>query len=417
MNATAENVKRDDLFFVSLFRNALLKKLAQISDAKLTISDPIGETSLGAEDANLVAKLTILDNTFYSRVALGGSIAAAETYMDGLWYSDDLLKLVQIMVRNRELLDTIDSGLVGLGNKLLMLWHLGNRNTAMGSRKNIAAHYDLGNDFFNLFLDERMMYSSATFYQPDLSLEQAATLKLQRICEKMQLSAADHVLEIGSGWGGFAIYAAKEYGCKVTTTTISPAQFTATAQLVRAAGLEQQITVLQQDYRELQGKYDKLVSIEMIEAVGYQFLDSYLNICSNLLKSDGLALIQAITIEDWRYSKALRSVDFIQRYIFPGSFIPSVTAIINSLSRGSRLRLVNLEDQGDSYALTMNHWRQRFMSRLDKVREQGYSDEFIRMWEFYLAYCEGGFLEKSISNVQLLLAKPGNRRQQWLPLN
>jgi len=308
----------------------------------------------------------------------------------------------------------MEGGLASLANKLLTFWHRRNQNTAEGSRRNIAAHYDLGNDFFALFLDKHGMYSSGTYYLPDMSLEEASEAKLERICQKLDLKTTDHLIEIGTGWGGFAAYAAKNFGCKITTTTISAEQFNAAEQRMLREGVADKVTVVMQDYRDLQGQYDKLVSIEMIEAVGHQFLDTYLAKCASLLKADGLALIQAITIEDQRYQQALKNVDFIQRYIFPGSFIPSVSAIVNSSAKQSDLRLISLEDQGESYALTLNHWRQRFTKKLDEIRLQGFSEEFIRMWVFYLCYCEGGFLEKSTSSVQVLFAKPQNRRAQWL---
>jgi len=359
-------------------------------------------------------EITVSDLDFYRKLALGGSIGVAEAYMNKLWETNDLTKVMQIMLRNRDLLDSMEGGLATLANKLLIIWHQRNQNTTAGSRKNIAAHYDLGNDFFALFLDPHGMYSSGTFYFPDMSLEQASSAKLERICQKLDLQATDHLIEIGTGWGGFAAYAAKNYGCKITTTTLSVEQFNAAEQRMRNAGVSDKVTVIMQDYRDLQGHYDKLVSIEMIEAVGHQFLDTYLAKCASLLKPEGLALIQAITIEDQRYQQALKSVDFIQRYIFPGCSIPSVSAIINSSVQQSDLRLINLEDQGESYALTLKHWRERFMSRLEEVRQQGYNEEFIRMWEFYLCYCEGGFMEKSTSSVQLMFAKPENRRAQWL---
>ena len=354
--------------------------------------------------------------SFYRQVALGGSIGAAESYMDQYWQANDLCRVIQIFVRNRDLLNSMESGLAILANQLLKVWHFSYRNSQQGSRRNIAAPYDLGNELFALFLDQHSMYSSATFYHPDLSLEDASTAKLERICQKLQLQPDDHILEIGTGWGGFAIYAAKNYGCHITTTTISKEQFQAAQQRVIDAGVADRVTILMEDYRDLQGRYDKLVSIEMIEAVGHHYLDTYLKQCAALLKPNGLALIQAITIEDSYYYQALKSVDFIKRYIFPGSFIPCVSAIVASAARSTDLRLINLEDQGESYALTLNHWRKRFLAALDQVRAQGYNEEFIRMWEFYLCYCEGGFKEKSISNVQLLLAKPGNRRPQWLPV-
>ena len=415
MNTTVETLSTQSSRLDLFLRRSLLDKLAHIEQARITITDPLGQYELGSgSDEDLRAEISVADLGFYRKLALGGSIGAAEAYMDKLWNADDLTKVIQIMVRNRDLLDSMEGGLATLANKLLTFWHQHNQNTTEGSRRNIAAHYDLGNDFFALFLDQHGMYSSGTFYLPDMSLEEASEAKLERICQKLDLKATDHLIEIGTGWGGFAAYAAKHFGCKITTTTISVEQFNAAEQRMLKEGVADKVTVIMQDYRELQGQYDKLVSIEMIEAVGHQFLDTYLAKCASLLKADGLALIQAITIEDHRYQQALKNVDFIQRFIFPGSFIPSVSAIVNSSAKQSDLRLINLEDQGESYALTLNHWRQRFIKQLDEVRQQGFSEEFIRMWEFYLCYCEGGFLEKSTSSVQVLFAKPQNRRVQWL---
>jgi len=288
--------------------------------------------------------------------------------------------------------------------------HWLNSNTAEGSRKNIAAHYDLGNEMFQLFLDPTMMYSSAMFNNTTDTLQQASELKLKTICDKLDLKPTDHVIEIGTGWGGFSIYAAKNYGCKVTTTTISEQQFQLAKARVEATGLGDKITLLLDDYRHLQGQYDKLVSIEMIEAVGYQFYDTYFSKVNALLKPDGLALIQAITITDQRYESARKSVDFIQRYIFPGSCIPSNTAMLNSITGKTDLRLFDLEDIGPHYATTLRMWRENFFSNISKVRTLGYSEEFIKMWEFYLCYCEGGFEERALGNVHLLLSKPDNRR-------
>ena len=417
MNAVVAPLSKNPTRIDLLLRKAFLDKLAHLENAVLTISDALGECELGSEATDgLRARIDVLDMSFYRQVALGGSIGAAESYMDRDWQADDLCRVIQILVRNRDLLDSMEGGLATLANQLLKVWHFANRNSQQGSRKNIAAHYDLGNALFALFLDQHGMYSSATFYHPELSLEEASTAKLERICRKLHLQPDDHLLEIGTGWGGFATYAAKNYGFRITTTTISKEQYQAAQQRIADAGVADRVTVLMQDYRDLQGRYDKLVSIEMIEAVGHHYLDTYLKQCAALLKPSGLALIQAITIEDRYYYQALKSVDFIKRYIFPGSFIPCVSAIVASASRCTDLRLINLEDQGESYALTLNNWRKRFMAALDQVRAQGYNEEFIRMWEFYLCYCEGGFKEKSISNVQCLLAKPGNRRQQWLPV-
>jgi cyclopropane-fatty-acyl-phospholipid synthase len=291
-------------------------------------------------------------------------------------------------------------------------WHALRRNTRRGSRSNIAAHYDLGNDFFRLFLDDNLMYSSAIYAADDETLEVASARKLERICRKLALSPTDRVVEIGSGWGGFALHAAGRYGCHVTTTTISRAQFDLARERVRAAGLESRIEVLLEDYRDLGGRYDKLVSIEMIEAIGHQYLETYFAKVGSLLHDHGLALIQAITIEDHRYEQALRAVDFIKRHVFPGSFIPSISTMLGAAARRSDLKLFHLDDIGPSYALTLAAWRERFQRAAGTVRSLGYDERFTRLWDFYLAYCEGGFRERSIGAVQMLLARPGCRRAQ-----
>ena len=294
-------------------------------------------------------------------------------------------------------------------------WHALRRNTRTGSRRNIAAHYDLGNDFFRLFLSEDLMYSSALYAGADDTLEAASTRKLDRICEKLQLSPGDHVVEIGTGWGGFALHAARTRGCRVTTTTISREQHALASQRIAEAGLQERVTVLLSDYRDLQGQYDKLVSIEMVEAIGAHYMQAYFATLGRLLKPDGLGLVQAITIEDHRYAQALRSVDFIKRHIFPGSFIPSIAALLDAKSRSTDLALVHLEDFGPSYARTLHDWRERFTANREQARAQGYDERFLRMWAFYLAYCEGGFLERSIGVAHLLLAKPGYRGPSYLP--
>lgn len=292
---------------------------------------------------------------------------------------------------------------------MLKAFHFFNRNTKEGSRNNISAHYDLGNGFFTLFLDQSMMYSSAIYPQCDASLAEAAEFKLQRVCEKLQLKPQDHLLEIGTGWGGLAIYAATHYGCRVTTTTISREQYDFACARIKSLGLEDRIKVLFDDYRDLQGQFTKLVSIEMIEAVGHEHYDQYFSTCSALLAPDGLMLIQAITIADQRYEQAKKSVDFIQRYIFPGGSLPSIAVIAESIKRNTDLTIVQMEDIGEHYAQTLKHWREAFLAKLEQVRAQGFDERFIRMWEFYLCYCEGGFMERSIGTAQLLFAKPGYR--------
>jgi len=397
-------------------RGQLHARLSRLRGGQILIQDPAGDVLLGdASDPDaLRATLRVHHPDFYRQVASNGSVGAGEAYMDGAWDSDDLVSLVRLLVRNRDLLDGVETGVARLGGLAMQAWHALRRNTRSGSRRNISAHYDLGNQFFSLFLDSSMMYSSAMFAEGD-SLEQASQRKMDRICQKLDLRPSDHLVEIGTGWGGMALHAAQKFGCRVTTTTISREQHALASKRVQDAGLGDRVSVLLDDYRDLRGEYDKLVSIEMIEAIGHQYLDTYFEKCASLLRPDGIALVQAITIEDDRYQQALRSVDFIKRHVFPGSFIPCVSAMVDAAARAGKLRLVNLEDFGGSYATTLAHWRSRFMSRLDQVRGQGYDERFIRMWEFYLCYCEGGFLERSISDVQLLFARGGNRRDQYLP--
>ena len=292
---------------------------------------------------------------------------------------------------------------------LYQLAHRLNRNTKRGSRKNIAAHYDLGNDFFKLFLDETMMYSSGIYETPESTLFDASTAKIERICQKLRLSPQDHLLEIGTGWGGFALHAARNFGCKVTTTTISREQYELATRRIADAGLSDRVTVVMEDYRDLKGQYDKLVSIEMIEAVGHEFFDTYFQCCSRILKPDGLFVLQGITIADQLYQGYIRRVDFIQRYIFPGGCLPSVTHVCDVLTRSTDLRLTHLEDFAVHYAKTLRDWRARFFNRIDEVKQLGFDDRFIRMWDYYLCYCEGAFLERNCGLVQMVFAKPGCR--------
>ena len=398
-------------------RSAVLARLAGLKHERIIIEDAGERIVCGqdAEDAELIVALRVHDRRFYSDLALGGSMGAGEAYIAGSWSTDDLTALVQIMIRNRAVMEGLDSGLARLANPARKLLHYFNRNTKNGSRRNIAAHYDLGNEFFELVLDKSLMYSCAIFERPDASLEEAARAKVDRICRKLDLHAHDHLIEIGTGWGGFAIHAAKNYGCRVTTTTISRAQHDYAVKKIAEAGLSGRITVLFKDYRDLTGQFDKAVSIEMIEAVGHHFLDAYFRKCGELLKPDGMMLLQAITITDREYAGAIRRVDFIKKYIFPGSFIPSVTALCDSITRASDLRLSHLEDLTPNYAETLKHWRLRMFANVEKVRALGYPEEFIRMWEFYLRYCEGGFRERYIGDVQMLLTKPECRAAPILP--
>lgn len=372
-----------------------------------TVTGQVGDAT-----SDLQCHIAVLDSTLFSLVVQQGVLGAAEGYLRGYWTCDDLVVLVQILVRNRDRLDQMNSSLVARFSQLaLRLWYAGRRNDIQGSQRNIAEHYDLSNDFFKLFLDPTLMYSSAVFESRNQTLDAASIHKLDLICQKLELKPFDHVVEIGSGWGGFAIYAAKHYGCQVTTVTISHAQYDEAIARVKQAGLEHRVTVRMQDYRDIQGQFDKLVSIEMIEAVGHQYLSTYFEQCRKLLKPNGLALIQAITIDDARYEKALKTVDYIKRYIFPGSFIPCTSLLVDQAAK-QNLRTVGLQDIGQSYALTLNHWRQRFFTALPEVRELGFDERFIRMWEFYLCYCEGGFKEGAISTIQLLLQARLNQMHQ-----
>ncbi len=392
-----------------LLRERLLAQMALLKGGRVSLSDAIGHTDLGDAGSDLVIHLEVRDATFYRAVAAQGSVGAGEAYMDGHWHCDDLVGLIRLLVRNRDLVDGMETGLARLGGWALRAWHALRRNTREGSRRNIAAHYDLGNDFFSLFLSSDLMYSSALWAGEDDTLEAASTRKLDAICRKLQLRPSDRVIEIGTGWGGFALHAARHWGCHVTTTTISQEQHALATQRVQQAGLQDRITVLLQDYRDLAHTYDKLVSIEMVEAIGAPYLEAYFDKLGRLLKPEGLALVQAITIEDHRYEQAVGAVDFIKRFIFPGSFIPSVNALLAAKTRASDLALVHLEDFGLSYARTLQAWRSRFMAALPQARAQGFDERFIRMWDFYLAYCEGGFRERSIGVAHLLMAKPGYR--------
>ena len=391
-----------------LYKKIIHQRLSQIKDAHIIIKDGKSINKFG-KPGNLSAKINILDTVFYKTIILGGTIGASESFIRGEWSSPNLTNVIRVLARNTEAQDKLENLFTLLSQPFLKVMHKLNENSVRGSKKNISRHYDLSNDFFSLFLDKNMMYSSAIYKSRKTSLEDASTNKLDVICKKLNLKKTDHVIEIGTGWGGFAIYAAKNYGCKVTTTTVSIEQYKFSKQKIKDAGLGKKIKVLLKDYRLLKGQYDKLVSIEMIEAVGYQFYDEYFKIIGQLLKNDGEALIQAITIKDQRYSKAIQSVDFIQKYIFPGSCIPSITAIQNSLTSSTDLVINDIRDIGHHYARTLADWRKRFLKNKQEIRKLGFDDKFLRMWLFYFAYCEGGFEEKVISDIHLHITKPGYR--------
>ncbi len=395
-----------------LGKRLFLQALSRFELGELTVLVPAtGERHVFGRrtpDCDLHATLEILHPQTFADAAFGGTVGGGEAYIRGFWRTDDLTAVVRMFVANRAAMESFEGAAAWLADPLRRVLHHFNRNSMDGSRRNISAHYDLGNDLFALFLDETMMYSCAVFERESTTLHEAQLAKLDRICRRLQLSHGDHLVEIGTGWGGLALHAAQHYGCRVTTTTISREQHDWARRRFEQAGLLQsgQVTLLLEDYRNLTGTYDKLVSVEMIEAVGHQYLDTYTAKCASLLKPDGAMLLQAITIQDQVYESALKSVDFIQRFIFPGSFIPSVAAITDSLRRATDMKVFHLEDIGPHYATTLRKWRDNFLARLPEVRQLGYPDAFIRMWEFYLCYCEGGFLERQIGDVQMLLTKP-----------
>ncbi|MCX5510001.1 class I SAM-dependent methyltransferase [Pseudomonas sp. BJa3] len=394
----------------SLARNAVLAQLGKLRHGHLRLLCHGRQWTFGDPGSALQAEIEILEDAAWSLIAGNGSIGAGEAYIHGYWRSPDLALVTRLFVANLDVLDALEGGLARLGRPALRLLHRLNRNNRSGARRNILAHYDLGNTLFEQLLDPTMMYSAAQFEYPGQSLEQAQQHKLERICQRLELSAQDHLLEIGCGWGSLAIHAATRHGCRVTTTTLSHAQYTYTLQRVKDLGLEQRVTVLCDDYRDLTGTFDKLVSIEMIEAVGHRYLPVYFRQCASLLKPDGLMLLQAITIRDQRYARARRSVDFIQRYIFPGGALPSLSVLLDTASRRTALNLVHLEDFGVDYAITLGHWRDNLRQARGTLADLGYDETFQRLWEFYLCYCQGGFEERAIGVAQLLWAAPQARR-------
>ncbi|MBV4491246.1 SAM-dependent methyltransferase [Pseudomonas oryzicola] len=384
----------------------VLAQLGKLRHGYLRVTHGGQQWCFGSADSPLRAELEMLDDRAWRLIACNGSIGAGEAYIHGYWRSPDLAAVTRLFVANLEVLDAMESGLARLGRPALRLLHWLNRNSRRGARRNILAHYDLGNALFEQLLDPTMMYSAAMFEHDGQSLEQAQLNKLEHICQKLRLHPGDHLIEIGCGWGSLAIHAATQYGCRVTTTTLSEAQYAHTRQRVEALGLAQRVTVLREDYRDLRGTFDKLVSIEMIEAVGHRYLPDYFNQCARLLKPDGLMLLQAITIRDQRYHQARRSVDFIQRYIFPGGALPSLTVLLHNATRHTPLNLVHLQDFGLDYARTLRHWHDNLRQSRSALAALGYDDAFQRLWEFYLCYCQGGFEERAIGVAQLLLAAP-----------
>lgn len=394
-----------------LFRRIALVRLADFDSGRLIVRDALGTAVCGAGDAETV-EIIVTDMSFYRDLCIRGSLGAAAGYMDGKWHCNDLTGAFRLFARNAAQADGMDHGLARLSARLQSLRHWWRRNTPAGSRRNIREHYDLGNELFALFLDDTMTYSAGIYPDGDSTLLEASNNKLDVICRKLRLGPSDHVLEIGAGWGSFAIHAARRYGCRVTTTTISGAQYELAARRIAEQGLEGRIELLKKDYRELRGGFDKLVSIEMVEAVGHAHLGTYFGACSRLLKNDGLMLVQAISMPEQRYRQYLKNRDFIQRYVFPGSCCPALSAMLDAVRETTDMKLVDLEDIAAHYARTLQDWRRNFDRREPEVRALGYPDRFVKMWRYYLSYCEAGFAERYLSDYQLLFAKPGNRMEE-----
>lgn len=390
-------------------RSLVDQQLSQLRRGSLQLVDALGARSYG-DRSDLQTTMRVHNPSLYRQAVLGGELAVAEAYFRGDWDCDDLTKLFRIFARNGASSARFNRGVAMLANWVHRTYHWWRDNSRIGSRRNIQAHYDLGNDFFRLWLDETMAYSSAVFLRSDASLQEASTEKFDRIARKMALCPTDQVLEIGTGWGGFALHAAGRYGCHVTTTTISQEQLQLANQRVAAADLADQISLLSLDYRDLSGAYDKLVSIEMIEAVGHRHLDSFFQKCSQLLRPSGSLLVQAIVMPERDHDDYLRSVDFIQRFVFPGGCLPSLGSMLHSVAKVTDLRLIHVEDLSPHYAETLRRWRQGFRAKADQIRALGYKEELIRLWDYYLCYCEAAFMENCVQVLQIQWEKPESHR-------
>jgi cyclopropane-fatty-acyl-phospholipid synthase len=397
-----------------LARALVHQRLAAIHHGQLSVEDFRGTRRFGAGSDLPPASLRVLDPRFYRRVALSGSLGFAESYLRGEWTADDLTGLLRVFARNVTRRGGGRWAHAALARPLARLGHALRANSRRGSRRNIEAHYDLGNAFYALFLDETMTYSCGIFPDPPGTLREASVRKLDLVCRKLGLGPNHRVLEIGTGWGSFALHAARTCGCRVTTTTISPAQRQMALERVRAAGLSDRIEVLGTDYRDLSGTFDRLVSIEMIEAVGHANLPAYFRACADRLRPDGAMLLQAITMPDRDYQEYLASADFIQRHVFPGSSLPSLGSIAGAVAR-TDLRIDHVESIGRHYGETLRRWRAAFTDRLPEVRTLGFDERFVRLWTYYLCYCEAGFEENYVDDLQIVLAKPAWKAPSALP--
>ena len=396
----------------SFFKSILFRKLKGINNGELTIIDGAKKHTFGSAGSAFKAELEVYSQEFYVFLGSGGTNGAAEAYTAGYWSSKNLVTLIQLIIKNKNTLLGLESGLARLTNPITKFIHKQRQNTLQGSKNNILAHYDLSNDFYKLWLDPTMTYSSGIFSRKESSMQDASVEKIDRICRKLNLSNKDNVLEIGTGWGSFAVHAAKNYGCKVTTTTISDNQFQYASELISNEGLNDKITLLSKDYRELEGVFDKVVSIEMIEAVGAEYVPGFFEKASSLLKKNGLMVLQGITYNDPNFDAYKNSVDFIRKYIFPGSCLVAMPQILNAIKEKTDMVMIDSEDITQHYAKTLEIWREDFQKALPQVKELGFSESFTRIWSFYLVYCEAGFLENLIGDFQLVFAKPDSKNTQ-----
>ncbi len=398
----------------SFYQDTVLKLLSKMDNGRLDLTLSSGETiSIGNGQGNISANITVTNDEFYKRLILFGDIGFGEAYVDGLWETDNITNVIRWVLHNIENAPGVSGSKTQTLALNLLKWynklsHFKRANTVEGSRKNISEHYDLNNDFFASFLDPTMTYSSAYYYKDGLSLEEAQLAKYERLCKQLHLKPTDHVLEIGSGWGGNAIYMAKNYGCKVTSLTISEEQHKLAVERVEAEGLSGKVQILMKDYRQMEGRFDKIVSVEMLEAVGFAYMDVYFKKCHDLLKKNGILALQVITSPDSRFESFKKGVDWIQKHIFPGSLLPSVGAINAAVNRTGDMTMVDLKDIGLDYATTLKAWYDAFNKNLAEVRRLGFDDRFIRKWNYYLCYCEAAFEMRNINVMHLVYTRPNN---------
>ena len=412
INYLVDNLKskNKNSFLINFFKNQLLKEFEKLNYGRIIVKDGNEKFEFGLLNSDLLVNVTILNSKFYSFIGTNGLIGASEAYTLGYWKSDDIVKLIQIIFRNKETMSALDSTFSIFIKPLNSLLHKGRQNSIIGSKKNILAHYDLSNEFYKLWLDNTMTYSCGIFENENSSMEDASYEKIDRLCRKINLCENDNILEIGTGWGSFAIYAAKKYGCNIVTTTISDSQYQYVKSRIEKENISNKVKLIKSDYRNLDGKFNKIISIEMIEAVGYKYIPTYFKKISSLLTEKGQFAMQGITYNDHNFETYRKSVDFIQKYIFPGSCLISINHITEIIKKYTDLSISHLEDITHHYARTLNIWRENFISQKNEIKKLGFSDEFINLWEFYLVYCEAGFLERNIGDYQFIFSKSGLKK-------